>query len=102
MSQKAAKILSQTVELLECFLMMFMFVIIPVCCPQLAAVQETQKCYILNISKLTLQPFRLLTLALYKGTFFMLLMLEGRKGTTLTVFLLGLCKPLSGVINHSG
>lgn len=39
---KAAKILSKTVELLECFLIMFMFAIILVCCPQLAAVQETQ------------------------------------------------------------
>lgn len=57
MSPKAANILSQTVELLECFVMMFMFVIILVCCPQLAAVQETQIRYILSISKLTLQPF---------------------------------------------
>lgn len=30
-----------------------------------------------------------------------MLMLEGRKGTTATVFLLGLCKPFSGVIKHS-
>lgn len=32
---------------------------------------------------------------------FMLLMPEGRKGTILTVFLPGLCKPLSEVVNHS-
>lgn len=99
MSQKAAKILSQTVELLECFLMMFVFVM-NVCCPQLAAVQETQECNILKVSKLNFQPF-LNVSAILMDFFFTLLMPEGRKGTILTVFLPGLCKPLSEVVNHS-